>query len=237
MRWAALGAYSPIMRTHHGAYSDQNWQFDSDEETLAAFATWGQRHVALFPYLRGLAAEAQTLGTPVVRPLFLHYADESWGRADAWLLGPSLLVAPVLEAGVLSREVELPGGTTWFDVNSGTVATSGIFDAPFDTIPLFAPAGAVIPMFAEVPDTLVEGPLTGVTTLTDADSARRVVVYGGEEGSFVEADGTTYTSNGKATSTGSATGTFASGELVAGGLTLTISGSAERTYTIDVVAP
>lgn len=236
MRWAALGAFSPVFRTHHGAYSDEDWQFDSDAETLATFAELTRVHAALFPYLRGLAEEAATDGTPLVRPIFLHHPKESWGRTDAWLLGPSLLVAPVLEAGATSRQVDLPTDTTWYSWWDGSVQASGVVDAPLGSIPVFAPAGAIVPTLADPPDSLVASPLAGITTLADADKGRVIEVFAGAKGAFTEADGTAYTTSGAATGSGEATGTFASGELSAGGLTLTVSGETERTYTVHVHA-
>ena len=105
---------------------------------------------------------------------------------------------------------------------------------PLDTIAVFAPAGAIVPTFTDAPDTLVTGELNGVTTLDDADAARTVQVFAGAAGHFVEADGTTYTTDGTATGSGSATGTFASGTLTAAGLTLTIDGDTERSYILAV---
>jgi alpha-glucosidase len=234
MRWAALGAFSPIMRTHHGAFSDDDWQFDSDEETLAAFAELSRVHVSLFPYLRGLAEAAATRGTPLVRPLFFHHPDEDWGRIDVWLLGPSLLVAPVLMAGATTLDVALPGDTTWFDWWTGAAATSGSYPVPLGHIPVFAPAGAVIPTFTTPPDSLVPGPIEGLTTLAEADTARTITVFAGANGSFTEADGTSYTTEGKGTASASAAGTFKAGTLEAGGVKLTIDGPVERTYTMQV---
>ena len=230
-RWCTLGALSPIMRTHHGAFKDDNWQFDSDAETLAHFARWGVVHTELFPYRRGLAEAAVATGRPLLLAPFLLYPEETWGRSDAWLLGPSLFVAPVLEEGVAGRDIALPVGTTWYNFWTGAEAESGWFDVPMGEIAVFAPAGAIVPMFSEAPDTLVSGALDGFTTLDDADTARTVRVFGGSDGGFTEADGTMYRSSGNGT--GTATGTFASGTLEAGGLTLTIEGTVERTYTLE----
>ena len=236
MRWAALAAFSPIMRTHHGAFSDEDWQFDSDAETLAAFAHFSRIHASLFPYLRGLAEEAATLGTPVVRPIFLHHPGEDWGRYDAWLLGPSLLVNPVLTSEASTASASLPADTVWYDwwdgslVGSGQVATS----VAYDRIPVFAPAGAIVPTFADPPDSLVAGPIEGITTLAEVDLSRLIHVFAGAEGSFVEADGTTYTTDGTAEAAGEITDTFSTGTLSVGGLTLSVSGSVERAYTLKV---
>ncbi|MDP7114454.1 MAG: hypothetical protein QGH45_20955 [Myxococcota bacterium] len=48
-RWASLGAFSPVMRTHHGASDTENWQFDSDDETTEYWAGLAREHTRLFP--------------------------------------------------------------------------------------------------------------------------------------------------------------------------------------------
>lgn len=235
-RWCTLGAFSPVMRTHHGAFAADNWQFDTDAETLAHYARYARIHTALFPYLRGLAEDWQAAGVPMLRAPFLVYPTEAWGRTDAWLLG-SLLVAPVMEEGATTRTVDLPAGPVWYDWWTGQVATGGLVDAPVDSIPVFAPAGTVVPLYTTVPDTLVDGPLTGLLSRTDADPERTVRVFPGAAGHFVEADGTRYDTDGVASSAGTATATLASGTLEAGGLVLTITGTVTRTYTLDVAGP
>jgi alpha-glucosidase (family GH31 glycosyl hydrolase) len=234
MRWCTLGALTPIMRTHHGAFKDDNWQFDSDEETLAHYARWGGVHTRLFPYLRGLAETAAETGRPMLLPPFLLHPAEDWGRTDAWLLGPSIFVAPVTDAGVTGREVALPSDTSWFDFWTGAPAESGWYEVPVTEIAAFAPAGAVVPMFVDTPDTLVDASDSSLTTLADVDTARVVHVFAGAQGSFTEADGTSYSTDGVASSSGATTEVLTSGTLTAGGLTLTITGTTERTYTLQV---
>ncbi len=233
-RWCALGAFSPVMRTHHGAFAADNWQFDSDAETLAFYAEMGQEHVRLFPYLRGLLAEAERIGTPLVRPIFLHYPSARWGRTDAYLLGPSILVAPVLTAGIDTLAVDLPSETRWWDWWTGAETESSTVSSPLGSIPVFATDGAVIPLFATAPDSLVPGPLAGVRTLSDVDAERIVRVYGGA-GAFTEADGTVYLATGRASANSEATEQFASGRIAAGGITLDVSGTTTRTYTLRVM--
>ncbi len=236
-RWCALGAFSPVMRTHHGAFADDNWQFDSDEETLAHYARYAGIHTALFPYLRGLAQDWADGGIPMLRAPFLVYPTESWGRTDVWLLG-SLLIAPVLEADATSRSVALPEGpATWYDWWTGAPTTGGTVDAPMDTVPVFVPSGTIVPLYATIPDTLVEGPLTGLLTRSDVDDERVVHVYAGADASFTEADGTRYSSTGVATGSGTASATLTSGELSAGGLSLSVTGHVERRYVLEVHAP
>lgn len=67
----------------------------------------------LLPEILELTDQAARDGEPVLRPLAYHYPGLDHVR-DQFLLGPDLLVAPVLERGATSREVVLPEGT-WRD--------------------------------------------------------------------------------------------------------------------------
>ena len=44
---------------------------------------------------------------------------------DAYLFGPDLYVAPVMEDHVTEREVYLPAGTTWFNAWTGGIDDGG----------------------------------------------------------------------------------------------------------------
>ncbi|NOY25925.1 MAG: hypothetical protein GXP62_08650 [Oligoflexia bacterium] len=229
-RWAWLGAFSPIMRTHHGALADQNVQFDTDKDTLAHWVTTSTEHSLLFPYLRGLAALSESQGRPMVLHPGLVYPGYDWARIDAWLLGSALFVAPVTEEGATGRDIELPPGD-WYDWWTGQPATSGWTDADIDQISVFAASGTIVPLFAQAPETFVSG--TDLRDLTDVDGARLLRVFG-SDGSFTEADGTTYQVSGTATTSGSETDTLASGSISVSGLTVTITGDVTRSYTVQV---
>ncbi|MGA2512037.1 MAG: hypothetical protein ABSG37_00240 [Candidatus Limnocylindrales bacterium] len=75
----------------------------------------------LLPYVREQVAVAARTGLPPMRPLFVDFPtdDEAWGIEDEFLLGPDLLVAPVVEPGLRSREVYLPRGAEWTDPWTG----------------------------------------------------------------------------------------------------------------------
>ena len=52
IRWTELGAWSPVMRTHHGTEPKLEWSWQSDAETTAHFARYarpeadaGHRHL------------------------------------------------------------------------------------------------------------------------------------------------------------------------------------------------
>lgn len=233
-RWAWLGAFSPILRTHHGSSDDLNHQFDTNEETLALWVRAATEHMRLFPYRAALARQASERGTPMTMPTAFLFDGEPWDRHDAWMLGPALLVAPVVERDARSLDVALPSATTWYDWWTHAPATSGVRDVPLDTIPVFAAAGTTVPLFDTIPDTLAPTTDPDLVDLAEADAERVVLLFGGG-GPFTEADGTTYVPSGTPTGAGEVTETLQDGSLTVAGVTLTISGPRARRYDVIVV--
>ncbi len=131
MRWAELAAFSPLMRGHEGNRPKDNWQFDSDAQTLAHLAAMGRFHVALAPYLKDAVSRNSREGLPVMRPLFMHFEADalSWSTKDEYLLGDDLLVAPVVREGAVSRAVHLPEGS-WVHLWSGLAYEGGDHEVP-----------------------------------------------------------------------------------------------------------
>ncbi|WP_201839898.1 alpha-glucosidase [Microvirga zambiensis] len=152
MRWAEMGAFTPVMRTHEGNRPRENLQIDQDPQVLAHFARMTQIYVHLAPYLKSLVAEASTRGIPVQRPLFLHFEDDArtYAIQDAYLYGPDLLVAPVWQAGKTEWTTYLPEGANWIHVWSAETFSGGrevTVPAPFGQPPVFYREGS---KFAEL---------------------------------------------------------------------------------------
>lgn len=106
----------------------------------------------LMPYLYTQMWRASRDGTPAVRPPLYDFPQDP--RAvktdDAFMLGPDVLVAPVLEESARARSVYLPdhaGG--WYDWHDGRHYPGGAVAtvaAPLGRLPLFLRAGALIPL-------------------------------------------------------------------------------------------
>jgi alpha-glucosidase len=66
------------------------------------------------------------------------------------MLGDALLAAPVVQAGDTARRVYLPAGpSAWYDFETGERFAAGQWHsvpAPLGRLPLFARAGAAIPL-------------------------------------------------------------------------------------------
>ena len=142
LRWTELGAFSPFMRTHDGNEREENHRWDAEEYTTEHFSRMSRIHTALASERQQWAAEGESTGVPMVRHLLLEFPDdrETWQIHDQYLLGPNLLVAPVLEQGSVERTLYLPEGD-WVHVWSGETTTGPQWitaSAPFGEPPVFS---------------------------------------------------------------------------------------------------
>jgi alpha-D-xyloside xylohydrolase len=156
-RWFEQTALSTVMQV----YADTPpWVADAsngyDAEMLGWYRTYARLHLRLFPYEWTYARNLATDGRPIARPLGLAHPELGVHPSDTYLFGDSLLVAPVLAAGVTSRPVILPAGE-WIDWWTGQVFTGGTTitaQAPLGTLPLYLAAGGIVPMLRPTIDTL-----------------------------------------------------------------------------------
>jgi len=141
-RWAELGAFNPVFRTHEGNFKDLNWRWDKNAETTDHFRAMAKLHQQLAPLYRALADQAQESGLPIIRHLLLEFPndDAAWGVHDQFMIGSDILVAPITTEGTTSREVYLPAGS-WTHLWSGLALegpTTMTIDAPIGQPAAFA---------------------------------------------------------------------------------------------------
>jgi alpha-glucosidase (family GH31 glycosyl hydrolase) len=163
-------------------------------------------HASLLPYLYTLAAEASRTGVPLMRymPLEVPEDPRAWQEEQSFFLGPTFLVAPVVEPGATTRTVYLPTGT-WVDYWRGTIYPGGqevTVDAPLDASgpPVFARAGAIIPLASAYDSLVPADPSSGITTWS-GDLVVQVMPSGPsgqQESTFTLYDGTHLRWNGNA---------------------------------------
>jgi alpha-D-xyloside xylohydrolase len=101
----------------------------------------------LRPYLMRQMKLAAEKGLPPMRPLFVDFPNDAECETveDQFLLGPDILVAPVLAQGARERKVYLPSGTDWADAQKGTSQSGGRWltvEAPLESVPVFLKKGS-----------------------------------------------------------------------------------------------
>lgn len=156
IRWMQLGAISPFFRNHYAKGTRRQELFAFDRATMDACRVSLDLRYHLLPYIYDLAHEDM----PILRPMVLEYPEDPVCRelTDQCMLGPSLIAAPVMTPGVTARAVYLPKGV-WYDYYTGKRYSGGRYvlaDAPLERLPLFARAGAVIPVSVGKPQSVEE---------------------------------------------------------------------------------
>ena len=129
MRGAEMAVFSMVMRTHEGNRPYDNWQHDSDDETLLHLAKMVKIHVHLKPYLNKLSNVYQEKGIPPIRACFLHYENdpELHKIKYQYLFGKDLLVAPVIKPQTFIWRTYFPDDK-WIHIWSGKEYRKGWYD-------------------------------------------------------------------------------------------------------------
>ncbi|MDT0642072.1 glycoside hydrolase family 31 protein [Zunongwangia sp. F363] len=143
-RWTPFGMLSSHVRSH-GAPPTEPWEYS--DSFLKDFRNADNMRYQLMPYIYAQAKESSEKGLPMMRALFVEFPNDagSWLIDDEYLLGSSILVAPLFEE-VTKRDVYLPEGQ-WIDYQTGKVYESGWHTIESGEIPIIALVknGTVIP--------------------------------------------------------------------------------------------
>ena len=157
LRWAEFGALTPVMRDHVWSKPQYSVNLWYDAETRALFKKYAILHASLVPYFAAYAEQAHRTGTPILRHTVLEYPDDprTYTAEYQYLLGESLLIAPIIEPGATTRKLYLPHGE-WVNYWTGEHYTGGndvTVPAAIDVIPILVRAGSIVP-FKPDPATL-----------------------------------------------------------------------------------
>lgn len=146
VRWAQAG----VMASHtrfHGTSQREPWFYGEEAERIVR--RWLEWRYRLIPYLEACALEAHQTGMPVMRAMPLAFPDDpaAWAFEHQYLLGPSLLVAPVLGPGG-HVTLYLPAGG-WYDLANGERVEGPRAlrrTAPLEEMPMYGREGHLLPL-------------------------------------------------------------------------------------------
>lgn len=155
-RWVQFGAFSPVNRLHStkNGHSKEPWLYGEEAERVASdFLRLRHR---MLPYLYAANVATATEGTPVCRPMYYDYdEDMAYNVPDQYMFGSELLVAPVLTKarsdGFARTPVWFPKGE-WVNVFTREREQGGrykVVENDLSTFPVYAKAGAIVPLIAE----------------------------------------------------------------------------------------
>ena len=158
VRWLQYGVFSPVNRLHSSCnefMGKEPWK-RSFAANLVAERFLRLRH-KLIPYLYSANYRTHTQGDPLCAPMYYDYhREDAYKAKNQYIFGGSLLVCPVTDPAdkrlnLAKTPVWLPEGR-WTDFFTGRIYRGGQWvdmHRDLDSIPILAPAGAIIPMFAQ----------------------------------------------------------------------------------------
>lgn len=150
LRWVQAGIPMPRFSIH--SWNDDGsvnepWMYPEILPTIRRLMALRQR---LIPFLYDLLHQYHADYAPMVRPVWLDFPHDfaAWAENDEHLLGPDILVAPVMEPHARERRLRLPAGAAWVDLWNGMCFAGGqqiTVPAPLDgPPPMFARAGSAM---------------------------------------------------------------------------------------------
>lgn len=166
-RWLQYAVFLPIFRSHGTDAPREIWRFgEPGTPFYDAIAQFIRLRYRLLPYIYSLAAQVTLNGASMMRAVALAFPEDraTHNLTDQFLFGPSLLVCPVtrpmyygpqstpIPDAPRTRAVYLPAGRQWYSFWTSEVHEGGqsiTAQAPLSIIPLFVPAGSILPMGAE----------------------------------------------------------------------------------------
>lgn len=147
VRWAQAASLMPLMysSTSPLGVDSPAGQRSYDPQTVALYKAAVEQHQQLASYIEQQVKQAVKTGAPIMKPLFFDFPNDtaSYTINNEWLLGDSLLAAPVLTDGT-TRTVHLPAGQWYDDLNNRVIdgpVTLTNYHAALSQTPLFVRMG------------------------------------------------------------------------------------------------
>jgi alpha-D-xyloside xylohydrolase len=199
VRWLQFGAFCPMMRSHGADAPREIYQFGKKgDRAYDVIEKYINLRYRLLPYIYSTSWDVTANHSSMMRALVMDFANDknALDINDQFMFGKSVMVCPVTRAmyvkrvvsgqdtslvedfsSVKTRENYLPAGSDWYDFWTGEKLSGSkkvTKETPFDIIPLYIKAGAILPI----------GPAVQYAEEKKWDELE-VRIYPGADGKFV----------------------------------------------------
>ncbi len=183
VRWLQLGVFSPINRLHSSNsefLGKEPWCYNEPAESI--MKKWLKLRHSLFPYLYTMNYLTHTRLLPLVQPMYYSHpkCQAAYEVPNQFWFGTELMVAPITSpqeptTGMGKVTAWLPKGD-WFDFFTGLHYYSQRgrkmnLHRKLQDMPVFAKAGAIVPMARYTDNRLTNSEQLEVTVFPGADGS------------------------------------------------------------------
>lgn len=189
IRWSQLAVFSPLFRNHSALGTRDQEPFAFDEESEATLRETIRLRYALLPYLYSSFFQAVAELFPFITPLSFSFAGRRAGEVeDQFMVGPSIMAAPVYTPNRGGRHLHLPG-CLWlywaadrWDSRNCRVLHPGehYIECSIEETPLFIKENSLIVM--SEPQNFVGERETTTLTIMGLVTERASIVYHHDDG-------------------------------------------------------
>jgi alpha-D-xyloside xylohydrolase len=178
VRWHQFGAFVPLFRTHGQTPYRELWNIAPDNHpAYKAMLYYTQLRYILMPYIYTMAGMSYFNDFTIMRPLMMNFENDAkvLNIDDQYMFGNNLMICPVTQYKARTREVYFPENEGWYSLYDGKFIAGGqkaTVEAPYDRMPIFVPAGSIIPTGRLIQNT------------TQAQTDLTIYVYAGKNGTF-----------------------------------------------------
>lgn len=224
-RWLQYGVFQPIYRPHAQEEVPSEPVFRASKAKALAKKAIELRY-KLLPYNYTLAYENNQYGTPLMRPLFFEEPQNTalFNNASTYLWGNDFLITPIVNPGVILKDMYFPKNAIWFDFYSDEKVIGGQtkkVEVVPEQIPTYVRAGAFIPMAKPMQS-------------TTAYNGKFIELHYYHDASITKSSGKLYNDDGldaKAISNGKYELLYFSSQLKKRGLNIIFKGENGENYT------
>lgn len=153
IRWMQIGSFLPIFRNHSNMYTrrQEPWAFGPRAEEIVKKSI--KLRYEILPYIYDLYYISHKEGLPIFRPMIMEYPEDKnlLNIKEQFMLGESMLIAPVVYEGERNKVVYLPKGI-WYNYFTNEKFQGGKsykLKCELDEVLVFIKSGSIIPIYNE----------------------------------------------------------------------------------------
>lgn len=199
LRWIQQGIFQPRFTINSANDDNSVTQPFMYKEILDDVRKAFSLRYKMLPYLYSLMRESYMNGNPVMRPLFYEFPNDPKTYNDrnfTFMFGRNILVANVVNKGETSRQIYLPKGCDWYDINDNYKKYKGgetiHYKVDLSSIPMFIRSDAII-VFSDDIKYIYKDKLEQLDFVMAADKENSFVFYDDdghsnkyEDGDYIE---------------------------------------------------